>query len=129
GGRGGAPTVLVAKMQDGREIQGVRRNEDTFTLQMVDASGQFHLLDKTRLAELRRENRSLMPADYRSRLNADELQNLVAYLGTLKDRDVTKTAAAPISGGITFERLRNSDAEPQNWMHYWGNYRGTHYSA
>src|SRR5262249_46292209 len=29
----------------------------------------------------------------------------------------------------TFERLRNSEAEPQNWMHYWGNYRGTHYSA
>jgi alcohol dehydrogenase (cytochrome c) len=31
--------------------------------------------------------------------------------------------------GVTFERLRNSDGEPQNWMHYWGNYRGTHYSA
>src|SRR5437879_11307823 len=30
---------------------------------------------------------------------------------------------------VTFERLRNSDREPQNWMHYWGNYRGTHYSA
>src|SRR5436853_218668 len=30
---------------------------------------------------------------------------------------------------VTFERLRNSDREPQNWMHYWGNYRGTHYSG
>src|SRR5436309_13980281 len=30
---------------------------------------------------------------------------------------------------VTFERLRNSDREPQNWMHYWGNYQGTHYSA
>src|SRR5262245_17692271 len=39
GGRGG-PSVTVAKMLDGREIRGVRRNEDTFTLQMVDASGQ-----------------------------------------------------------------------------------------
>ena len=33
-------------MKDGREIRGVRRNEDTFSLQMVDASGQLHLLDK-----------------------------------------------------------------------------------
>src|SRR6266487_4299132 len=30
---------------------------------------------------------------------------------------------------VTYERLRNSDREPQNWMHYWGNYHGTHYSA
>src|SRR6266700_1307792 len=49
GGRG-APLTIVAKMKDGREIQGVRRNEDTFTLQIVDASGQLHLLDKMKLA-------------------------------------------------------------------------------
>src|SRR5581483_10024660 len=30
---------------------------------------------------------------------------------------------------LTFKRLRNSDSEPQNWLTYWGNYRGTHYSA
>src|SRR5215471_16182712 len=124
----GAATVIV-KTREGREIQGVRRNEDTFTLQMEDASGQLHSLEKASLAELRTENRSLMPADYASRLSADELRNLVAYLGTLKERDVNKTASATIPGGITYDRLRNSDAEPQNWMHYWGNYQGTHYSA
>jgi alcohol dehydrogenase (cytochrome c) len=129
GGRGGAPMVVVAKTADGREIQGVRRNEDTFTLQLVDASGQLHLLDKTKLTDLRHENRSLMPADYSTRLSADEVQNLVAYLGTLQGRDSSKTAAATPSGGVTYERLRNSKAEPQNWMHYWGDYQGTHYSA
>src|ERR1051326_4239564 len=122
-------TVVVARLQDGREIQGVRRNEDTFTLQMMDASGQLHLLDKMKLAGLGVENRSLMPGDYRSRLSADEIQNLLAYLATLKERDITKTGTAAISGGVTYERLRNATAEPQNWMHYWGNYQGTHYSA
>src|SRR5262245_38530311 len=35
GGRGGAlPLVIVVKRPDGREIQGVRRNEDTFSLQI-----------------------------------------------------------------------------------------------
>lgn len=129
GGRGSAPAVVVVKAQDGREIQGVRRGEDTFTIQIVDASGQMHLLEKQKLAELRSEARSIMPGDYRSRLSEGELQNLLAYLGTLKERDLSKTAAAAIPGGVTFERLRNSDAEPQNWMHYWGNYRGTHYSS
>ena len=89
GGRGGSLTV-VAKMRDGREIQGVRRNEDTFTLQIADAAGQVHLLDKSSLAEVRYESRSLMPADYASRLNTQELQNIVAYLGTLKERDSTR---------------------------------------
>jgi len=129
GGRGGAPLVLVAKLPDGRTIQGVRHNEDTFTLQLMDASGQLHLLDKMKIGEVRRENRSLMPSDYATRLSSDELQNVVAYLGTLKGRDPNKTAVVSINGGVTYERLRNSKAEPQNWMHYWGDYQGTHYSA
>jgi PQQ-dependent dehydrogenase (methanol/ethanol family) len=128
GGRGGPLTVIV-KMRDGREIRGVRRNEDTFSLQMMDASGLLQIIDKTAGPEVRYENRSLMPGDYASRLNAQEIQDLVAYLGTLNGRDESKTAAAPIPGGVTYERLRNSDAEPQNWMHYWGNYQGTHFSA
>src|SRR5215831_10538703 len=126
-GRG--PLTVIAKTKSGSEIRGVRRNEDTFTLQLVDASGKLHLLDKTNLTEVRYENRSLMTADYASRLTQQELQTLVAYLGTLKERDITKTAAAAIPGGVTYERLRGSDKEPQNWMHYWGNYQGTHYSA
>src|SRR5262249_10580755 len=126
-GRG--PLTIVAKLKNGSEIQGIRRNEDTFTLQIVDSSGQLHLLDKATLSEVRYENRSLMPADNASRLNAQELQTLVTYLGSLKERDIAKTAAASIRGGVTSERLRDSDKEPQNWMHYWGNYEGTHYSA
>src|SRR5215510_10040783 len=71
-GRGG-PSVVIVRTQDGREITGVRRNEDTFTLQMVDASGQLHLLDKNKLAQVRYENRSLMPGDYASRLSNEEI--------------------------------------------------------
>ena len=126
-GRG--PVTVIAKPKNGGEIRGVRRNEDTFTIQIVDASGQLHLLDKANLSELRYENRSFMPSDYASRLTAQELQTLVGYLSSLKERDITKTAAAAIPGGVTYERLRDSDNEPQNWMHYWGNYQGTHYSA
>ena len=84
GARGGGPQVIVARRADGREVQGVRRNEDTFTLQIVDASGQLHVLDKTTLREVRRENRSLMPAYDASRLPDADLDNLVAYLQTLR---------------------------------------------
>jgi alcohol dehydrogenase (cytochrome c) len=32
-------------------------------------------------------------------------------------------------GPLTFQRIRNSKAEPQNWPTYWGDYQGTHYSS
>ena len=38
-------------------------------------------------------------------------------------------AQRPASTPLTYERLLNAQAEPQNWLMYWGNYQGTHYSA
>lgn len=123
-----SPT-LIAKTRDGREIYGVRRNEDTFSVQMVDSSGRLWLFDKRKLAELRVEKTSLMPADYQTRLSPGELQNLIAYLKSLGGRDLARTVEAPEpAGGVTFERLRNSAAEPHNWMMYWGDFQGTHFS-
>jgi alcohol dehydrogenase (cytochrome c) len=40
--------------------------------------------------------------------------------------------SAPVSGGdlsVGFERLARADQEPQNWLTYWGDLRGTHYSG
>ena len=30
---------------------------------------------------------------------------------------------------LTFERLRKASSEPQNWLTYWGDYQGRHYSG
>ena len=129
-GSGAPPATVVVKTRDGREIRGVRRNEDTFSLQLVDASGKLHLLDKLTLASVAVENRSLHPADYPTRLSDADITGVVAYLGTQQGRDASRTALAPIvPGGVTYDRLRNAKAEPHNWLMYWGDYQGTHYSA
>jgi alcohol dehydrogenase (cytochrome c) len=128
-GRGSAaPQTIVATTSDGREIRGVRRNEDTFSVQMVDASGQLHLLDKRTLKSVRTENQSLMPSDYSTRLSATELNDVLAYLGTRRERDMKAASAVMVPGGVSFERLKNSSAEPHNWLMYWGDFQGTHYS-
>src|SRR5262249_31441677 len=126
--RGRGPMTVIATTRDAREIRGVRRNEDTYSLQMVDVSGELHLLDKLKLAAVRIENRSLMPDDYSKRLSDDEIRSVVAYLKTLNERDIARTVSAPIPGGLSFERIRNAQAEPQNWLTYWGDYQATHYS-
>jgi alcohol dehydrogenase (cytochrome c) len=129
GGRGGGPPVVVVKTDDGREIRGARRLEDTYSLQIMDRAGKLHLLDKAHIRDERYEFKSLMPDDLGKRLSAGEIQDVVAYLKTLDGRDLAKTVLTDIPGGLTFERMRNSAAEPQNWFTYWGDYQGRHYSA
>src|ERR1035438_6557484 len=96
---------------------------------MVDTTGQLHLFDKASLAELRVENKSLMPDDYARRLTAPEIQNLVAYLKTLTGSGLSKPLEVSIPGGLTSERIANAQAEPQNWLSYWGDLQGRHYSS
>jgi PQQ-dependent dehydrogenase (methanol/ethanol family) len=127
-GRGQSPQVVVATTKDGRQIRGVRRNEDTFTVQIVDASGTLHLLDKQTLTAYRVENTSLMPADYASRLSVSELDHLVAYLVTLKERETAATDAARSSSGVTGDRLVRAGTDSANWLMYWGDYQSTHFS-
>ena len=76
--------TVTAVTADGRTIVGVPMNEDTFTLQLMDTSERVHSLDKKTLKSVRHENRSLMPAYDASRLSNADLDNLVAYLQSLR---------------------------------------------
>jgi len=68
--------------RDGKRITGVRINEDNFTLQLRDASQNFQMFQKDELQRVIPEMKSLMPAY--SSLDKDDLQNLLAYLDTLR---------------------------------------------
>jgi len=62
----------------------IRVNEDSFNIQIKDARGQFHSFTKSELKELKRlQNETPMPS-YESSLSAAELDDLVAYLASLK---------------------------------------------
>lgn len=121
--------VVVVKTKDGKELRGIRRSEDTYSMVLVDATGKLHLLEKKNLTDIRTEAGSLMPGDYSKKLSEAEIQNLVAYLKSCDGRDLAKTAAADIPGGLSFDRIRNSAAEPHNWLTYWGDFGGKHFSA
>jgi cytochrome c oxidase cbb3-type subunit 3 len=69
---------------DGRQITGVRVNEDSFTIQIRDYSDRLYSFAKDELRELHKDwGQSPMPG-YRSILSESELRDVLAYLVSLQ---------------------------------------------
>jgi putative heme-binding domain-containing protein len=75
-----ASEVIEVRTAKGESLHGVLRTEDNFTLVIQLQNGRYRRFEKEGLANVRRTGRSLMPRDYRSRLSATELDDLVSYL-------------------------------------------------
>jgi len=76
-------TVTVVT-SDGRRIVGVPKNEDNFSLQMIDVNQDLQLFMKSDLKEVIHERKSLMPAYDEQALSKIELQDLLTYLQGLR---------------------------------------------
>jgi len=74
---------------DGQRIRGVKKNEDVFSIQIMDLRERIQGFTKASLREVVYEKDSLMPPFGPGRLNDSDLGDLVGYLGTLRGADVT----------------------------------------
>jgi len=74
--------AILVVTKSGKEYTGIVRNEDNFTLQMQTRDGAFHLFEKSDLARIEHQSRSLMPSQSSSRLTEIELNDLISYLAT-----------------------------------------------
>ena len=79
--------TLVTK--DGQRIRGAKKNEDVFSIQVMDVRERIQGFLKSNLQEVTYEPGSLMPAFPAGRLNDSDLNDLVGYLTTLRGVDVT----------------------------------------
>jgi PQQ-dependent dehydrogenase (methanol/ethanol family) len=132
GGRGrgfrgaiGHATVTATTL-DGKVYKGSRKSQDSFTIQFTDTAGVYRSFDRAQLKDLKIENVSLMPSDYSARLSAAEIRDIAAYL---------KTSASPATvihaehSVLPWSRILTAAKDPANWLTYWGDLSGTHYSA
>jgi cytochrome c oxidase cbb3-type subunit 3 len=76
-------TVTVT-LKNGESVIGVASNEDTFSLQLLDASQHLRLFPKSDLKSVRHERKSLMPAYSEAMIGAKDLEDLLAYLESLR---------------------------------------------
>jgi len=80
--RAGYRTVTLVT-GEGREIRGVKKGEDAFSVQVVDTGERLQGYLKADLREVRDETRSLMPAFGADRLSDGDLDDLLRYLASL----------------------------------------------
>lgn len=80
-----APTTLT--VANGERMQGVKKNEDLFSIQVIDMAGRIQGFDKQSLESLDVSTESLMPAYPPEVLSDDALEDLLSYLVTLRGYD------------------------------------------
>jgi putative heme-binding domain-containing protein len=75
--------LVELKTKTGQTISGIWLNEDIFSIQIRDQNDNLHSFWKEDLLEMKQDRRTLMPS-YQGRLNAQELDDVIAYLAGLK---------------------------------------------
>ena len=78
---------------NGRTLDGVLLNQDSYSLQLMGDDNQLHLLNRSQVKTIAIKP-PLMPTDYDKRLTKDEFADLMAFL-TRQGRKVPPAAPAP----------------------------------
>jgi cytochrome c oxidase cbb3-type subunit 3 len=71
---------VTVVLMNGTRIHGVAKNNSNYSIQILDAEGRLHLLNKSGLKEVDLARKSLMPDTYGQTLSPEDLKNLVAFL-------------------------------------------------
>jgi cytochrome c oxidase cbb3-type subunit 3 len=72
--------AITVVTRTGQKITGLLKVKDNFSLTIQTMDGSFRFLQNSDLAQVDVGSRSLMPANYRSTLNAKEVDDLISYL-------------------------------------------------
>jgi len=78
--------LVEAVTASGQTIQGIRRNEDTITIQVQDPTGAHHSLVKSRLRSLKRLRGATPMPPFGELLSKQQLDDVVTYLAVQRRR-------------------------------------------
>jgi cytochrome c oxidase cbb3-type subunit III len=93
--------LVRAVTKQGKVVTGRRLNEDTFTIQLVDSGQNLISLDKSGLKSLTIIDESPMPS-LKGKLSDKQIDDLVAYLATLKSVPDATAAVSGTSLGVVW---------------------------
>jgi PQQ-dependent dehydrogenase (methanol/ethanol family) len=118
------PHFADVTTNDGRTVQGFVTAEDSFAIALL-VDGKNVVLDKKNIRDIS-ASRDALPHDVT--LAPAQADDIVAFLAQQKKRDFAQTSKSVPAPVLSYQRLANSRAEPQNYLSYWGGYDGHHFS-
>lgn len=71
---------VQAVTRQGTRVEGVAKSYSNYSVQILDAQGRLHLLNRLELEHMELREHSLMPGDYGQKLTSEELQNILAFV-------------------------------------------------
>ena len=83
--------AVIVTLSNGRTFEGLARNEDNFSMQLLTRDGSLLLLTKVAVKSISYRDQSPMPADYGTRLSVEEVEDLVKFLNSVT-REVLQQA-------------------------------------
>lgn len=82
--------TVVVTLPDGKSFEGLARNEDNFSMQILTHDGSLFLFPKSAVKDISYLNQSPMPADYGTRLSSTEIEDLVKFLNSVAKEDLNQ---------------------------------------
>ena len=145
-------TIRVTR-EDGSIVEGLRMNEDTFSLRLMDENENLWAFSKGRIRSYDRIETSTMPS-VDGMLTAERggrpgrlpllaptggeltmtrcviaIALLVGAQPVFGQQSESQSGAAPSFSPVTWERLLNAADEPENWLMYSGTLDSQHFSG
>jgi cytochrome c oxidase cbb3-type subunit III len=75
--------LVTVTLRGGEKYIGRVRNEDNFSVQLQTPDGAFHFLDRSNIEKMEADSQPLMPADYATKLEKREVDDIISFLMTL----------------------------------------------
>lgn len=79
--------IVIVTLRSGKTFEGIARNEDNFSMQLLTRDGALLLFTKAAAKSISYGNQSPMPVDYGARLSAAEVEDLVKFLDSVAKED------------------------------------------
>ncbi len=83
---------VTVVLKNGQKLEGVAKNHSNYSTQVLDNTGELHLLQQSDIQQLEFYQKSLMPSNYGQTLSPGELQDLLAFLSRQAVRTDLKEA-------------------------------------
>ena len=75
--------MITVVTKDGKRIVGAQRGYDDFSVQLMDASENYYSFQKSDVASIKQEYKSLMPDTYGKLFSEAEVNDMVSYMAIL----------------------------------------------